>query len=85
MKDFTYVIKDSVGIHARPAGLLVKKAMEFKSEILLECKGKTADAKKIFSVMGLAAKCGDDVIVKVSGEDETRAADEMEQFFKENL
>ena len=85
MKDFTYVIKDGVGIHARPAGLLVKKAQEFKSEILLECKGKTADAKKIFSVMGLAAKCGDDVIVKVSGEDEAQAAEEMERVFKEYL
>jgi phosphocarrier protein len=74
-----------VGIHARPAGLLVKKASEFKSEILLECNGKEADAKKIFSVMGLGAKCGDSVTVKASGQDEDAAVKEVQKLFEESL
>ncbi len=85
MKDFTYVIRDSIGIHARPAGLLVKKASEFESEISLEVKEKTADAKKIFSVMGLGAKNGDSIKVTISGKDEDEASLELQKFFEENL
>lgn len=85
MKSFTYTIKDSVGIHARPAGLLVKKASEYDSEITLECGEKSADGKKIFSVMGLGAKNGDTVTVTVAGSDEEQAALQLEAFFNENL
>lgn len=85
MKEFTYVIRDSVGIHARPAGLLVKKASEFESEISLEAKEKTADAKKIFSVMGLGVKNGDNIKVILEGKDEEKASLELQKFFEENL
>ena len=85
MKEFTYKITDSVGIHARPAGLLVKKAAEFKSDITLLKGDKTADAKKIFSVMALGAKCADEITVKISGVDEESAAAELQTFFEENL
>ena len=47
MKSFSYVIKDEIGIHARPAGLLVKEAKNFESTITLECKGKKADRKSV--------------------------------------
>ena len=58
MKEFSYVITDSEGIHARPAGLLVKEAAKFQSDIKLKKGEKEADAKRIFGVMGLAVKCG---------------------------
>lgn len=85
MKNFTYTIKDEVGIHARPAGLLVKKAKEFESVITLEKGGKTAAATKLMAVMGLGVKCGDAVNVTVEGADEEKAAAEMEAFFGANL
>lgn len=85
MKTFSYTIKDEVGIHARPAGLLVKKAKEFESAITLEKGGKTAVATKLMAVMGMGVKCGDTVNVTVEGADEEKAAAEMESFFKENL
>ena len=59
MKTFSYTIKDEVGIHARPAGLLVKKAKEFESKITLEKGGKTAEATKLMAVMSMGVKCGD--------------------------
>ena len=59
MKEFSYVITDPEGIHARPAGLLVKEAGRFTCSIKLMKNGKTADAKRIFAVMGLAAKKGE--------------------------
>ncbi len=85
MKEITYKIKDEVGIHARPAGLLVKKASEFASEIKIEKGEKTVDAKKIFGVMSLGAKCGDEIKLTINGDDEERATQEMERFLAENL
>ena len=52
MRDFTYVIKDPVGLHARPAGLLVKKAGGFASRITIESEGKSAEAKKLIFKVG---------------------------------
>ena len=85
MKSFTYVIKDSAGIHARPAGLLVKKASEFSSDISVSKGDKKADAKKIFSVMSLAVKCGDEITVTTDGEDENEAINAIGDFLRENL
>ena len=85
MKEFTYKICDDAGIHARPAGLLVKKASEFSSEIMIFKDQKQADAKKIFGIMGLGAKKDDTVRVQVSGDDEDRAVSELEKFFRDNL
>lgn len=85
MKEFTYTITDSVGIHARPAGLLAKKAKEFESVITINKNGKSAAATKLMAVMGLGVKCGETVTVTVEGADEEKAAAEMEKFFSENL
>lgn len=85
MKSFTYTIKDEVGIHARPAGLLAKKAKEFESVITVDRNGKTASATKLMALMGLGVKCGETVTVTVEGSDEEKAAAEMEKFFSENL
>ena len=86
MKSFTYEIKDNVGIHARPAGLLVKQAGKFSSDIEIQTEnGKKADAKRIFSVMGLGVKCGDTITVNISGSDEAVAETELCDFFKSTL
>ncbi|MBO4950323.1 MAG: HPr family phosphocarrier protein [Clostridia bacterium] len=85
MKSFTYVIKDSAGIHARPAGLLSKLAKEFSSEILVEKDKKNVNATRLMMLMGLGIKCGDTVTVTVSGEDEDAALDRIQAFFRENL
>ncbi len=85
MKEFEYVIKDELGIHARPAGLLVKCAQKFKSDITVSFGGKTADAKRLFNLMGLNVKKGDSVTVSVIGEDEDAAKESVMKFFGENL
>ena len=53
MKTFTYTIQDEVGIHARPAGLLAKKAKEFQSTITMEKGGKSVNLTKLMAVMGI--------------------------------
>lgn len=85
MKTFDYTIKDSIGIHARPAGLLAKTAKSFKSEIILEKGEKSVNATKIMQLMGMGIKCGDKVKIKVTGEDEEQAVAEIKRFFVENL
>ena len=85
MNKFTYTIKDKDGIHARPAGMLVKEASKFESQITIEAKGNTANAKKIFSVMSLGVKYDDEITVVIEGSDEPAAMNAMEKFIKENL
>lgn len=85
MKEFSYVITDSEGIHARPAGLLVKEAGKFQSDIKIKKGDKEADAKRIFGVMGLAVKQNDEVVMTASGADEEEAIAAIEAFMKENL
>ncbi|MGN0598289.1 MAG: HPr family phosphocarrier protein [Oscillospiraceae bacterium] len=85
MKTFSYTIKDEIGIHARPAGLLAKKAKEFESVITIEKNGRSAAATKLMAVMGMGVKHGETVNVTVEGPDEEAAAAAMQEFFNENL
>ncbi len=85
MKKFEYVIKDEVGIHARPAGMLVKEAKKFQSKVVLNKDGKTAEATKLMAVMGLGVKCGQTVEITVEGADEDAACETMKAFFETNL
>lgn len=85
MKEFNYKITDAAGIHARPAGILVKEAKKFGSTAAILVNGKQGDLKKIFTVMGLGAKQGDTVTIQVTGADEGEAAAAIEAAFKANL
>ncbi|MCD7731028.1 MAG: HPr family phosphocarrier protein [Oscillospiraceae bacterium] len=85
MKEFTYKVKDELGIHARPAGLLVKEAAKFGCGIKITKGGKSADAKRLFALMGLAVKCGDEITVSCDGADEDAAVRELENFVSSNL
>ena len=85
MKKFEYVVKDEVGIHARPAGLLVKEAKKYESKITISKDGKSAEATKLMAVMGLGVKCGQSVEVSVEGGDEDAAFEGINAFFEANL
>lgn len=85
MRSFEYRITDEVGLHARPAGLLVKEAKKYASVIRVEKDGKSAEAGRLMALMGLGIKKGDLVTVTAEGNDEEAAAEGMEQFFKDNL
>lgn len=85
MKEFIFTVNDKDGIHARPAGLLVKEANKYDSDIKIEFNGKYADAKRIFSVMSLGAKKSDKLKFSIIGDDEAIAADNLSEFLKNNL
>lgn len=85
MKNFEYTIKDELGIHARPAGLLVKEAKKFASKITITKDGKSAEATKLMAIMALGVKQGTTVTVAASGDDEDAACEAMKAFFESNL
>lgn len=85
MKKFSYTIKDEVGLHARPAGELVKEAKKYKSTITVCKDGKAVEATKLMAIMGLGVKCGQSVEVSVEGEDEDTAYEALKTFFETKL
>ena len=86
MKSFEYVITDPVGIHARPAGILVKEIKKFAGSTITITKGeKSVNALKLMALMGMGIKQGDTVTVSVEGGDEEAVAAAIQDFFKNNL
>lgn len=85
MKTVTYTIKDQMGIHARPAGLLVKEVGKYNSTVTLSNGTKEADAKRLMAIMALGIKQGQSVTFKIEGADEAEAVAGIEAFLKANL
>lgn len=85
MKTFDYVVKDALGIHARPAGQLAKEAKNFTSKITIKKGEKEAEASKLMAVMALGVKQNDQISVKVEGEDEDAAFEAVKRFFEEQI
>lgn len=78
MKFFTYRVEGKNGIHARPAGALVNAAKSFHSDITIKKGDRDADAKRLFSVMSLGAREGDELSFFINGIDEAEAAAALE-------
>lgn len=80
MKQFTYRIQDPSGLHARPAGALATFSKQFSADVRVSANGKEADAKRLLALMTLGAVTGTELVFSVTGEDEERAAVELERF-----
>lgn len=85
MKSFEYTVTDPIGIHARPAGMLMKFAKQFSSKITLSKDDRTVDVTRLMSLMAMSVRNGDTVTVTAEGDDEDTAIEEMRRFFAENL
>lgn len=85
MKAFEYTIRDELGIHARPAGLLAKEVKKYSSVCMIEKGGKSVKLNQLMMLMSLGVKKGDVVKVTAEGADEDMAIAELEYFFNENL
>ena len=86
MKQFEFTISDPLGIHARPAGLLVKEAKAFAdTTVTITKNGTTVKATQLMKLMGLGVKQGDVVTVAADGANEDAAIAAMSDFFQKNL
>lgn len=85
MKEVKYIITDELGIHARPAGLLVKAVSQYNCDVIIKIGEKEGNAKSIISIMTLGVKKGDEVTFLVDGTDEAEASETLRVFLSENL
>ncbi len=77
--------KDKIGLHARPAALLVKRISNFNSEIEMDYKGKRANLKSIMSVLSLGVKDGEKISIEITKLDSSETADEIFSVIKEEM
>lgn len=85
MKEFSYTIKDKDGLHARPAGIIVKRIKEFESKVTLNCGDRSCDMKALIRLMSLAVKQGETVTITVEGADEEECAAAIQAELEERL
>ena len=79
------IIKNTTGLHLRPAGFFCKQAMEFKSKITFRRKDTGGSAKSLLSILGAAIKRGDEVELICEGEDEEAALEAMIKIINDGL
>ncbi len=85
MIQFSYTVRDPLGLHARPAGQLVKLAKGLSSKVVIGKADKTADARRLIALMGLNVLRGETVTVSVEGEREAEDLQTLRTFFQEHL
>ena len=85
MKEIRFIVTDPLGIHARPAGILVKETKKFNSRVTVWKGDKSCDLRKLLALMGLSVRQNDEILVQVEGDDEEACAETVEKFLKENF
>jgi len=85
MKEKNIKIVNKLGLHARPASLLVQTAMKYSSNITIIKDEYKVDAKSIMGILMLAASCGTELIIQTEGSDEQEALDSIEKIFNEGF
>ncbi|MDR2748047.1 MAG: HPr family phosphocarrier protein [Treponema sp.] len=85
MTECSYTITNPVGIHARPAGLFIKRLQGFTSIITVIRGGDRCDGKKLLALMKMQVKQGETIVIKAEGEDEEAAAKAAMDFLRSNL
>lgn len=85
MQTFSVTINNPVGLHARPASVLVKTAKSFSSDITIYKDAKRANATSILSVLSLGANHGSNLIFEIAGQDEEEALSTLKQVAEEYL
>lgn len=79
------VVKNPTGLHLRPAGILCKEAIQFKSLITFSFRETTANAKSVLSVLGACVKAGDEITLCCEGEDEQDALNRLVEVIEAGL
>jgi phosphotransferase system HPr (HPr) family protein len=80
MVEFKYILTGDEGLHARPAGKFVKTVQSYAEKITVTKNGKSADAKRLFSIINLQINKGDEIIITVEGDNEAAVAEELKNY-----
>ena len=81
----TLTVTNKLGVHARPAGMIVDITGQSKSDVSIVFEGSKANAKSILNVMMLAIPAGSEVKFEVDGEDEETIVQQLEQLFNDHF
>ena len=81
----TVVIKNTLGLHARPAALFVQLANKFQSEIFVEKKDQKVNGKSIMGIMTLATGKGQKITITADGNDAEKAVNALEKLLKDKF
>jgi phosphocarrier protein HPr len=76
------VIKSHAGLQSKTAAIFIQRASNYKSSIWIEKDERKANAKSLLGLLSLSISNGTKVVVITEGEDEVKAADELEEFLK---
>ena len=82
MGQFSYTITDEIGLHARPAGTLVKMVKDCGGAVPISKGEKSADASRLMAIMGLGIRKGDEVVIS---SDDEELLEKLKKFFEDNL
>lgn len=85
MKEGILTIRNRLGLHARAAALFVKKASEYNSEVWVEKDGTRVNGKSIMGLLMLACPLGSGIMVKVEGDDEVQAFEELKNLLEDGF
>ncbi len=85
MKKFQHNIKDELGLHARPASMLVTETKKYSSKITVIYGEKNVDARSVIGLMTMAAKTGDTITICIEGDDEEKAYEKLQKFCEANV
>ena len=85
MRSFEYTVKDALGLHARPAGMLVRLVQSLGDRVEIKKGEKTVSGTRLLALMGLGIRCGDTVTVEIEGPSEEGSAASLLAFFEKNL
>lgn len=76
----TLTIRNSQGLHARPASVFVQIANKYEADIAVHKNGESVNGKSIMGLLMLAAGPGSTIELEISGADAEEAMKELEQF-----
>lgn len=85
MKQFKYTVRDELGLHARPAGMLAKEAKKYQSVISITTGERTSPVTSLIKIMSMGIKKGNEITVTIVGDDEVTAYGAIIEFINENL
>lgn len=79
------IVKNKIGLHARPAALFVQAANKYISDIYVELDNKRVNAKSIMGIMSLGASQGTEITITARGEDEKEAVEYLVNVLENQL
>ena len=80
-----FKIKNTQGLHARPASIFVKIANRYEAEVSVKKDGEIVNGKSIMGLMTLAANHGSMIEIEATGPDAEKAVEELEKFLSSDV